>query len=150
MRARQFRKAYPKYSFNYGVSDPHTGDHKSQSEHRDGDVVKGQYSLLEADGTTRTVDYTADPVNGFNAVVTKSGHAVHPAPVYKAPIVAAAPAVAYAAAPVAHYAAAPVAHYAAAPVAHYAGAQYAGAHYAAAPYAASPYTYAGYGGHGFY
>ncbi|CAB3387587.1 Hypothetical predicted protein [Cloeon dipterum] len=73
--------ARPHYSFNYGVNDPHTGDHKSQSETRDGDYVKGQYSLLEADGTTRTVDYTADPHHGFNAVVSKSGHAVHPAPV---------------------------------------------------------------------
>ncbi|CAB3387590.1 Hypothetical predicted protein [Cloeon dipterum] len=83
--------ARPHYSFNYGVNDPHTGDHKSQSETRDGDYVKGQYSLVEADGTTRTVDYTADPHHGFNAVVSKSGHAVHPAPVkayaYAAPAV---------------------------------------------------------------
>lgn len=28
----------------------------------------GQYSLVEPDGSIRTVDYTADPVNGFNAV----------------------------------------------------------------------------------
>ncbi|XP_022207474.2 cuticle protein 19 [Nilaparvata lugens] len=71
--------SHPKYAFNYGVKDTHTGDIKSQTEERDGDVVKGQYSLLEADGTTRTVDYTADAHSGFNAVVTKSGHAVHPA-----------------------------------------------------------------------
>lgn len=50
-------------------------------EHRDGDVVKGQYSLVEPDGTIRTVDYTSDDHNGFNAVVTRSGHAVHPTPV---------------------------------------------------------------------
>lgn len=31
-----------------------------------------QYSLIEPDGSRRTVDYTADPVNGFNAVVTKN------------------------------------------------------------------------------
>jgi hypothetical protein len=57
--------AYPKYSFNYGIKDPHTGDIKSQSETRDGDVVKGQYSLVEADGSVRTVDYTADDHNGY-------------------------------------------------------------------------------------
>lgn len=34
--------AYPKYSFNYGIKDPHTGDIKSQAEERDGDVVKGE------------------------------------------------------------------------------------------------------------
>ncbi|KAK9869684.1 hypothetical protein WA026_003431 [Henosepilachna vigintioctopunctata] len=73
--------AYPKYDFNYGVQDPHTGDHKFQQESRDGDVVKGSYSLLEPDGTTRIVHYTADDHNGFNAVVEKEGHAVHPAEV---------------------------------------------------------------------
>jgi Insect cuticle protein len=35
--------------------------------------VKGQYSLVEADGTRRIVDYTADSVHGFNAVVSKEG-----------------------------------------------------------------------------
>ncbi|CAD7005100.1 cuticle protein 7 [Ceratitis capitata] len=69
---------YPKYSFDYGVKDSHTGDHKSQWEHRDGDHVKGGYTLLEADGTTRVVEYTADDHNGFNAVVKKIGHAHHP------------------------------------------------------------------------
>ncbi|XP_012159793.1 adult-specific cuticular protein ACP-20-like [Ceratitis capitata] len=69
---------YPKYSFEYGVKDAHTGDHKSQWEHRDGDHVKGTYTLEEADGTTRVVEYTADDHNGFNAVVKKIGHAHHP------------------------------------------------------------------------
>lgn len=68
--------AYPKYSFNYGIKDPHTGDIKSQAEERDGDVVKGQYSLVEPDGSVRTVDYTADDHNGFNAVVHKTAPAV--------------------------------------------------------------------------
>ncbi|CAH1104982.1 unnamed protein product [Psylliodes chrysocephalus] len=70
--------AYPKYEFNYGVADGHTGDHKSQKESRDGDVVKGSYTVAEPDGTLRTVHYTADDHNGFNAIVTRSGHAVHP------------------------------------------------------------------------
>ncbi|CAB3371715.1 Hypothetical predicted protein [Cloeon dipterum] len=74
----------PNYSFEYGVADAHTGDKKSQSETRHGDVVKGHYSLVEPDGTTRTVHYTADAHNGFNAHVTKSGHAVHAAPAYHA------------------------------------------------------------------
>lgn len=68
------------YAYKYGVHDPATGDIKHQSEERTGDVVRGQYSLVEPDGTVRTVDYTADPVNGFNAVVTKSGTAVHAPP----------------------------------------------------------------------
>jgi hypothetical protein len=73
--------AYPKYSFNYGIKDPHTGDVKSQHEERDGDVVKGQYSLVEPDGSVRTVDYTADDHNGFNAVVHKTAAVHHHAPI---------------------------------------------------------------------
>ncbi|XP_066586087.1 uncharacterized protein [Prorops nasuta] len=64
--------AYPKYSFNYGVLDGYTGDSKSAWEERDGDSVKGEYSVVEADGTIRTVTYTADDYNGFNAVVKRS------------------------------------------------------------------------------
>ena len=60
--------APPKYAFKYGVNDYHTGDVKSQHETRDGDVVKGQYSLVEPDGSVRTVDYTADKHNGFNGM----------------------------------------------------------------------------------
>ncbi|XP_035787918.1 uncharacterized protein LOC118464582 [Anopheles albimanus] len=73
---------YPKYKFDYGVQDAHTGDHKSQWEIRDGDVVKGGYTLYDADGTKRIVEYTSDKHHGFNAVVKKVGHAVHPQ-VYK-------------------------------------------------------------------
>jgi len=71
------QQAPASYSYKYGVHDPATGDIKHQSEERTGDVVRGQYSLVEPDGTVRTVDYTADPVNGFNAVVSKSGKAAH-------------------------------------------------------------------------
>lgn len=63
----------PQYQFSYDIHDGLTGDAKSQTETRNGDVVKGQYSLIEADGTRRIVDYTADDIHGFNAVVTKEG-----------------------------------------------------------------------------
>lgn len=88
----------PHYSFSYGVADPHTGDSKHAEEHLENGVVHGSYSLTEPDGTIRKVTYTADKVHGFNAVVEKSGHAVHAAPVFKkvvAPIVHAAPVVHY-------------------------------------------------------
>jgi hypothetical protein len=75
-------QSYPKYSFNYGVNDPHTGDIKHQYEERDGDVVKGEYSLVEPDGSVRIVEYTADDHNGFNAVVKKIGPSYHPSPVH--------------------------------------------------------------------
>ncbi|CAG9771835.1 unnamed protein product [Ceutorhynchus assimilis] len=79
--------AHPNYKFSYGVNDPHTGDHKSQEEYRDGDVVKGHYTVADPDGTLRVVHYTADDVNGFNAVVEKHGHSVHPEPIHEAPVV---------------------------------------------------------------
>lgn len=123
----------PNYSFEYGVNDPHTGDVKSQHETRVGDVVKGYYSLNEPDGTKRVVHYTADDVNGFQAIVEKIGHSVHPAKVLVNPAKlyspghvglsygSYAPSVpAYAPAPVQSYVPAPVAAYAPAPVASYA------------------------------
>lgn len=62
---------HPQYQYAYDVQDSLTGDSKSQQESRDGDVVSGSYSVNDPDGTRRIVEYTADPVNGFNAVVHK-------------------------------------------------------------------------------
>ena len=59
------------YDFAYAVQDPHTGDVKSQQESRQGDVVKGRYSLVDSDGYERIVDYSADAHSGFNAVVQR-------------------------------------------------------------------------------
>ncbi|TKX27828.1 cuticular protein RR-2 [Spodoptera litura] len=56
--------SHPKYEFAYKVEDPHTGDKKYQHEARDGDVVKGVYSLHEPDGTVRIVEYHADKKTG--------------------------------------------------------------------------------------
>ncbi|XP_044262999.1 titin-like [Tribolium madens] len=72
------------YHFSYAVSDPHTGDHKSQWEVKENGVVRGAYSLLEPDGTTRIVEYIADH-DGFRAVVKKIGTAIHPEPVITVP-----------------------------------------------------------------
>lgn len=136
-------QSYPKYQYNYGVADSHTGDVKSQHEVRDGDVVKGQYSLVEPDGSVRTVDYTADDHNGFNAVVTKSGPSVHAAPVVAhAPVaVAHAAPLAVAHAPVAY---APAAYAHAAPVA-YAAPIHAG--YSSVAHHAPVVAYGGHGGY---
>ncbi|XP_075971027.1 uncharacterized protein LOC142973275 [Anticarsia gemmatalis] len=69
---------HPKYEFEYKVDDEHTGDHKSQHEHRDGDVVKGYYSLHEPDGSVRHVDYHGDHKTGFHANVKHSTHHIVP------------------------------------------------------------------------
>jgi hypothetical protein len=71
------QKDHPRYAYEYGVNDPHTGDVKRAWEKRDGDVVKGQYSLVEPDGSVRIVDYVADWETGFHATVTKKGPSVH-------------------------------------------------------------------------
>ncbi|XP_061709487.1 uncharacterized protein LOC133519498 [Cydia pomonella] len=81
--------AHPKYEYTYSVADGHTGDNKSQQETRDGDVVKGSYSFHEADGSIRTVEYTADDHNGFNAVVHNSAPTHAPAVIKAAPVYAA-------------------------------------------------------------
>lgn len=131
----------PQYSFAYDVQDTLTGDSKSQIESRSGNLVQGQYTVVDPDGTRRIVDYTADPVNGFNAVVSKQPlvkAVAAPVVAAPAPVVAAArvaPAAPLVAAP-ARYAAAPVAAPVGAPLAYPAPAAYAA--YASAPLAYSP------------
>ncbi|XP_026751399.2 histidine-rich glycoprotein-like isoform X1 [Galleria mellonella] len=61
-----------KYEFEYKVHDPHTGDDKFQHETRDGHHVKGVYSLHEADGSIRTVHYSADKKQGFQADIKQT------------------------------------------------------------------------------
>ena len=58
-----------KYNYANDNSDVKNSDHW---EERDGNVVKGGYTLYEADGTKRIVEYTADKQNGFKAIVTKA------------------------------------------------------------------------------
>ncbi|XP_053660863.1 larval cuticle protein A2B-like [Anopheles marshallii] len=94
----------PQYSYSYHIADALTGDNKEQQESRTGDVVTGSYSLVEPDGTRRVVEYTADPVNGFNAVVHREPLGVKAiAPVAKIAAPLAYPAVAKVAAPYAPY-----------------------------------------------
>jgi hypothetical protein len=78
------------YSFTYDVNDAQTYDVKSQSESLKDGYTVGQYSLIDADGLRRTVDYTADDYNGFQATVRREpvGHAY---PSYSAPSYTAAP-----------------------------------------------------------
>ncbi|XP_047526773.1 cuticle protein 8-like [Vanessa atalanta] len=83
--------AYPKYEYNYSVADGHTGDNKQQQESRDGDVVKGSYSFHEADGSIRTVEYSADDHSGFNAVVHNTAPTAAPAYIKAAPVVVKTP-----------------------------------------------------------
>ena len=119
------------YEFSYDVHDTHTGDIKNQHESRNGDHVEGQYSLIDADGYRRIVDYSSDAHTGFIAHVRREPleHKVVKAVVAAPTIVktiAHAPTVVKTVAPVAHYAhALPAAHYShALPAAHYAAPAY--------------------------
>ena len=60
------------YKFGYSVADSTTGDSKTREEERDGDVVRGSYSVADPDGRIRTVTYTADALNGFQVGVQYS------------------------------------------------------------------------------
>ena len=46
--------------------DEHT-NYQNRKESREGDVIKGSYSVVDSDGFIRTVTYTADPKEGFKA-----------------------------------------------------------------------------------
>jgi hypothetical protein len=59
------------YHFMYKVNNPETNDYKIHEEARQGDNVKGHYSLIDPDGHLRTVNYTADKDNGFVAKVER-------------------------------------------------------------------------------
>jgi hypothetical protein len=57
------------YKYSYNVEDPSTGDSKTQHEVKQGNIVRGQYSVVEPDGSKRVVDYNVHPSKGFVAVV---------------------------------------------------------------------------------
>ncbi|XP_068217700.1 uncharacterized protein [Palaemon carinicauda] len=60
----------PEYSYGYSVEDPVSGDfHGAEEEKGPDGVVRGSYHLLQPDGKTRVVNYSADDYNGFQADV---------------------------------------------------------------------------------
>ncbi|XP_045132691.1 chromatin modification-related protein eaf-1-like [Portunus trituberculatus] len=65
------RDSSPQYAWAYEVAAPSSGDRKSAREERRGDVVVGQYSLVEPDGSYRVVDYFVRPDTGFHATINK-------------------------------------------------------------------------------
>ncbi|XP_075227316.1 larval cuticle protein A2B-like [Lycorma delicatula] len=81
----EYEDIHPQYQYAYQVQDALTGDSKGQIESRDGDIVRGSYTLVDPDGARRTVNYYADPINGFNAVVQRQFPVA--APVAAAPVV---------------------------------------------------------------
>jgi len=52
------------------VKDEQSRNDFGQKTDSDGDIVKGEYRILMADGRTQIVTYTADWKNGYNAKYT--------------------------------------------------------------------------------
>jgi Insect cuticle protein len=136
------QEAPANYEFNYDVHDQQTGDIKQQSEKAVNGAISGQYSLIDADGYRRIVDYTADDHSGFNANVRREPLNVKVAQptiavqkVIAQPAIAvqkviaqpalavqkyvSAPATQYVSAPATQYVSAPAPQYYSAPAAHY-------------------------------
>ncbi|XP_023174011.1 transcription elongation factor SPT5 [Drosophila hydei] len=65
--------ARPEYSFAYGIEDGEARVLQNRKETRNGDEVRGVYSVVDPDGTLRVVKYTADDTNGFQAEVITNG-----------------------------------------------------------------------------
>ncbi|CAH0407578.1 unnamed protein product [Chilo suppressalis] len=61
----------PSYQFGFDVNDDQYTNYQNRKEQRDGDVIKGSYSVVDSDGFIRTVTYTADPKEGFKAEVSR-------------------------------------------------------------------------------
>ncbi|KAM3962897.1 cuticular protein 66D [Aphomia sociella] len=61
----------PSYQFGFDVNDDQYTNYQNRKEQRDGDVIKGSYSVVDSDGFVRTVTYTADPKEGFRAEVSR-------------------------------------------------------------------------------
>ncbi|XP_068630782.1 putative cyclin-dependent serine/threonine-protein kinase DDB_G0272797/DDB_G0274007 [Battus philenor] len=61
----------PSYQFGFDVNDDQYTNYQNRKEQRDGDVIKGSYSVVDSDGFVRTVTYTADPKEGFKAEVSR-------------------------------------------------------------------------------
>lgn len=64
-------KPNPSYQFGFDVKDDEFTNYQNRKESRDGNVIKGSYSVVDSDGFIRTVSYTADPKEGFKAEVVR-------------------------------------------------------------------------------
>ncbi|CAO1368066.1 unnamed protein product [Diamesa serratosioi] len=76
----------PSYQFGFDVKDDEFTNYQNRKESREGNVIKGSYSVVDSDGFIRTVTYTADPKEGFKAeVVREPTNIVVKVPVQKPP-----------------------------------------------------------------
>ncbi|XP_066968362.1 pupal cuticle protein Edg-84A-like isoform X2 [Macrobrachium rosenbergii] len=63
------RQVFEPFNFNFIVNDDENTVYATREESQDmHGVVRGQYSFVAPDGIRYTTTYTADPINGYNAV----------------------------------------------------------------------------------
>ena len=64
-------KTFPQvtYCFKYFIEEPNFGVFTHHNEEREGDLVRGSYSLLQPDGRLRIVNYQVDTASGFRPFV---------------------------------------------------------------------------------
>lgn len=75
------------FDFAYAVNDEYNGNIHSHNENSDGDVTRGEYSVVLPDGRIQLVKFTADKQTGYLAEVSYQGEASYPSgpPSYSPP-----------------------------------------------------------------
>ncbi|XP_069937586.1 cuticle protein 7-like [Cherax quadricarinatus] len=71
-------QAPARYSFDYAVNDPPSGNDFGHQESRDGDHTQGSYYVQLPDGRLQQVTYTVSGDSGYLAEVTYQGEARYP------------------------------------------------------------------------
>lgn len=59
------------YQFGFDVKDDEFTNYQNRKESRENGVIRGSYSVVDSDGFLRTVNYVADPKEGFKAEVVR-------------------------------------------------------------------------------
>ncbi|XP_071541413.1 cuticle protein 8-like [Panulirus ornatus] len=67
-----------RYSFDWAVNDPPSGNNFGQQESRDNDNTQGSYTVQLSDGRLQTVNYYVNGDSGFIADVNYDGQARYP------------------------------------------------------------------------
>ena len=68
--SQEYEDADGSYEYSYKVEDDYKLNYHNRYEKRTGNTVNGRYSVVDPDGSLRTVEYSASPNTGFVAKVS--------------------------------------------------------------------------------